>query len=56
MSAFMMRMKFVTEEPLPAERMPVSKPFMVTFVSCAGTQGLANVDWVAEWLPWVKLK
>jgi hypothetical protein len=45
--------KFVTEVPLPAERMSVLKPLMVLLVSWMGTQGTAKVDWVAEWLPWV---
>jgi hypothetical protein len=52
----MMTTKLVTEVPLPAERRLLSKPFMVMFVSWAGMHGAAKVDWVAEWLPWVKLK
>lgn len=32
-------------------RKPESKPLMVTFVSCAGIQGLSKVDWVAVWFP-----
>ena len=39
--------------PLPASRKPELKPFTVMFVSCAGMQGVANSDWIAEWLPWV---
>ena len=38
---------------LPASRKPELKPFTVMFVSCAGMQGVANSDWIAEWLPWV---
>jgi hypothetical protein len=39
--------------PLTAARMPELKPFMITFVRCAGTHGAANVDCVTEWLPCV---
>lgn len=37
--------------PLSVGRKPESKPLIVIFVSWAGIQGTAKVDWVTEWLP-----
>ena len=48
--------RFVMAVPLPASRKPELKPFTVMFVSCAGMQGVANSDWIAEWLPWVTVR
>jgi len=56
MSGFMTMVNWVTAVPLPAGRRSVLKPFRVLLVSCAGRQGFAKVDWVAEWVPSVKLK
>lgn len=38
--------RFVIAVSLPASLKLESKPLIVIFVLCAGTQGLANVDWV----------
>ena len=38
---------------VPTGRKPEMKPLMVGSISCAGTHGNSNVDWIAVWLPWV---
>jgi len=41
--------------PLPAGRGPELKPLMEELVSEMGTQGVPKSDWMAEWVPRVKL-
>lgn len=46
-------LRIVPAVPGSVYRKPESKPLIETFVSCAGIQGLSNVDWVAVWFPFV---
>ena len=39
--------------PLTVSRRPESKPLKVELDWFSGTQGAANVDWTAEWVPFV---